>query len=169
MLPSGAMPKPLICRRTRLPILATPRSKWAVLALAMLLFLTAPVVIWHDIDVMAREVPGAEFADSISFIFLIVMWFVTAPIVWGFIWCCLAFYPGSVPLTAWNRARPVWSAAWTLLIGGAALAFAAVAPWSSAQDHLPHLSHAVFDVWLLLMLRSAVVVQPPFNPAAQNR
>jgi len=142
-------------------VFATPRSRRAVLAVAWFLFLTAPLAVACYFDVERRLGAYPPDADTIAIPILgfVALWAATAPVTWGFVWLCVRRYPGRVPLAAWNRDRPVWSAAWTLAVVAAIACFVLGTPWPRAADHPLLIVHVVLDLWFLLVLRSAIVAQ----------
>ncbi len=146
-------------------MLRTPKNIISVIFLAVALYLTAPFVEWYFYTTELARGSFPSDADSISiplFQFA-VGWVLGAPVATLLIWFALRDYLGAVSLFAFNRARPVWSAFWTLVFGFLIfkhLTFAFV----SVQKSQP------FDViqplllaYLMLCLRSSLIYSSFFG------
>jgi hypothetical protein len=140
-------------------MLRTPKNRIAVIFLAVALYLTAPLVEWYFYTTELARGSFPPDADSIAiplFRFVIV-WVLGSPIAALLVGFALQDYPGAVSLFAFNRARPVWSAFWTLVFGFLIFKHLTFA-FASAQKLQP------FDViqplllaYLMLCLRSSLI------------
>jgi hypothetical protein len=95
-------------------------------------------------------------------------WIILAPAVFGVIWFCLRKYPGAVSLFAFNTARPVWSAAWTLTV---LIYLYSDIPffYASIRDRYPmDLVTGVIEVYLMLCLRSSIIYSTSFMPKGRQ-
>jgi hypothetical protein len=142
----------------------TPRSARTVVLIAAVLFLTAPVVVvkYFYAELQRGSFPIEADAIGIPIFAFVVLQIVTAPISLGIVWLCVRRYRGAVSLLAWNRERQVWLFLWTFVC--LALAALLLAAWSDFSRH-PFLAlHAAADIWLLVVLRSGLVVQQKSVP-----
>jgi hypothetical protein len=142
-------------------LFVSPRSRRAVLILAWLLFLTAPLPVarFYYVKLGLGAYPADADSIGIPIFGFVVLWVATAPFTWGFVWLCVRRYPGRTSLAVWNRDRLLWSATWTLAFGAAAVVFVLGTPWPIAKDHPSLIAHVLLDLWFLLVLRSAIVTQ----------
>ena len=152
------MPHPQV-----VPVLCTPRTKGAVLALALLLFLSAPLaeLSYYGSELASGAYPPEADSIGIPLFYFVVALLVTAPLTWGFVWLCVRRYPGRVSLLAWDRARPIRSAVWTVLIVAAAVLFALSPSWRLHPLALFSIAHGLTAAYFLLVCRSALVLAHP--------
>jgi len=140
-------------------MLRIPKNRISVIFLAVALYLTSPLVEWYFYTTELARGSFPPNADSISiplFRFVIV-WVLGAPVAALLVGFALRDYPGAVSLFAFNRARPVWSAFWTLVFGFLIFKHLTFA-FASVQKSQP------FDViqplllaYLMLCLRSSLI------------
>ncbi|HLM60641.1 MAG TPA: hypothetical protein VK308_07555 [Pyrinomonadaceae bacterium] len=133
--------------------------------MATALYLTAPLVEWYFYTTELARGSFPPDADSIAiplFRFIIV-WVLGAPVAALLIWFALRDYPGAVSLFAFNRARSLWSAAWTLVFGYLIvheIAFAIV----SVQKSQPFdVVRSLLLAYLMLCLRSSLIYSNFFS------
>jgi hypothetical protein len=132
-----------------------------VLMMAAALFLTAPAVVagYYYVELERGSFPVDADSIGIPIFWFVTVLIVTAPITWGFIWLCVRRYPGSVSLGVWNRRRPLWALAWTIVVSAIIAMFLILTPWRNATYHPFLVLHVVMDVLLLLILRGAIVAE----------
>jgi len=140
-------------------LFSTPGSRWTVAAIAAVLFLTAPVAFLSYLmtELGASADPGDDAEAVRAWGGFLITWIATIPLTWGFVWLAIRRYPGRVPLMAWNAARPVWSAGWTMFAGASAGAFLALFAIGDGLSQIWFNLHVLLDAWFLLVLRAAVV------------
>ena len=100
-------------------------------------------------------------ADRRNFLLLLLV--PTVPVMLVLLTFALRKYPGPLPLLGWNAERPVWSMAWGLIF---AICIGLSSYWAldiGLRDPEPHpmlVIQGVLNVWLMLVLHSAIVMQP---------
>lgn len=140
-----------------------PARPATVFAAPVLLFLTAPVA--FGLFVQTSFLRGDYGTDDdltapVTWLFFVALLMATAPVSWAVVWLALRRYPGKIPLTVWQQARPRWSWGWTAFFGSVALVFVCELAFALADWHPPLALHCVADLWMLAVLRAALVAQP---------
>jgi len=137
----------------------TPKTRAALIALAVVLYLTAPIVEWFY---FSNELGRGHYpvnADSIALPLgsFIIGWLIGSPVAVVLLWFSMRSYPGSVSLFGFNRARPYWSLGWSILF--AFLVFEAVffAMQSAVLVHPIDMIQSTLMAYLFLCLRSSIV------------
>lgn len=140
-------------------MLKTPKSRASVIALALALYLTAPVVEWFY---YTTELDRGSFpvdADSIGLPLgmFMVGWLVGAPLAALLIWLALRSYPGRVSLFSFNGERPYWSLLWSALFAVPMFYDLFFAVESVYNLQPLDVVQATLLAYLLLCLRSSIV------------
>ena len=148
-----------------LNMMRTPKHRKSVVTFAILLYLTAPLIEWYFYTTELARGSFPPDADSIAiplFRFVIV-WVLGAPIVALLVWFALRDYPGAVSLFAFNRARLIWSAVWTLVFGYLVVQEFAFAVASFQKSQPFDVIRSLLLVYLMLCLRSSLIYSNFFN------
>ncbi len=131
------------------------------MVLALFLVASAPLVetryYWSALARGDPRLTPESIADTMETFVLGLR--LLAPLIVLICWVCLRRYPGAVPLAAWNRRRPWWSWAWTLLLGGGVLIIASDLFEPTYAENALFLAQSIGTIYLLLSLRAAVVSQ----------
>jgi hypothetical protein len=147
----------------------TPKAKRTVWLLALISLLAEPFVEYVYYRTNLRRGAYPANADSIGIpIFQFAFgWVVTLPFVLAFIWFALRDYPGSVSFVAWNSARPVWSAAWSIILSLLAASYAWFALQSAMRGFPLDVAAALLSTYLMLCFRSSIIFSRAFMRASQ--
>ncbi|MGI8556663.1 MAG: hypothetical protein ACR2LT_09955 [Pyrinomonadaceae bacterium] len=146
-------------------MLRTPKNRISVIFLAVALYLTAPFVEWYFYTTELARGSFSPDADSISiplFQFAIG-WVLGAPIAALLVGFALRDYPGAVSLFTFNRARPVWSAIWTLVFGYLVFKHLTFAVASVQKSQPFDVIQPILLAYLTLCLRSSLVYSNLFS------
>jgi hypothetical protein len=140
-------------------MLRTPKNRISVIFLAVALYLTAPFVEWYFYTTELARGSFPSDADSIGiplFRFIIV-WVLGAPVAALLIGFALQDYQGGISLFGFNRARPVWSAFWTLVFGFLVFKHLTFAIASMQESQPFDVIQPLFLAYLMLCLRSSLL------------
>jgi hypothetical protein len=148
--------------------LTTPRSKRAMWALTLVWYaslLLAEALYYSQALSSGAFRPEADSIGKPLFQFT-AAWAAGAPLVLGFAAFALRRYPGRVSLWAYDRAKPLRSLAWTLLL----TALAGLLLFSCAQSlvtaHYPDAATSLAGAYIVACWRSSLVGATPVAPLA---
>ena len=137
----------------------TPKRRMPIIILAILLYLTAPLIEWYY---FSTELARGSFQPSADSILLpiwtfLIGWALGAPVASLLLWYALFRYPGQVSLFGFNHARPYWSLAWSILFAVLVFCDLFFAVTSAYRWQPLDLLQSVTMVYLLLCLRASIV------------
>lgn len=140
-------------------MLRTPKNRATVVVLAIVLYLTAPLVEWYYFN---NELTRGSFpvnADSILLPISIFLtgWVVGAPVVALFLCYALQQYPGQVSLFSFNRARRYWSLIWSVILVAPIFYDVFFAVQSAYRLQPLDVLQALLTAYLLLCLRASII------------
>jgi hypothetical protein len=150
-------------------LIQTPKMKRTAWLLALVSILAQPLVeaVYYSTNLGRGAYPTDADSIGIPIFQFVFGWLLTLPVVIAFVWFALREYPGSVPLAAYNTARPIWSFLWSAVL----LLLAASYVWFAFQSIMRGLpfdvAAALLSIYLLLCLRSSVVYSSAFMRRSQ--
>jgi sterol desaturase/sphingolipid hydroxylase (fatty acid hydroxylase superfamily) len=140
-------------------MLETPKKRSSVIALAIALYLTAPLVEWFYYRTELERGSFPVNADSIGLPLGMFMlgWFIGAPFAALIVWLILRSYPGRVSLFSFNGERPYWSIFWSVLFAVPVFYDFFFAVESIYRLQPLDVIQALLTVYLILCLRSSLI------------
>lgn len=140
-------------------MLKTPKKRATVVALAIVLYLTAPLTEWYYLNTELERGSFPANADSIILpIFRFVIgWLIMSPFIALFIWLTLRAYPGRVSLFSFNFERSYWSVIWSMLFAVPVFYEIFFAAESIYRLNPLDVVQPLLTAYLLLCLRSSII------------
>ena len=142
-------------------LIRTPRSRVLIWIFAIVAWFTMPIVyaLYMDGELKAGKFPVDADSIGIPVGLTAIATLILAPLFFGVVWLALRDYR-PVTLFAWNKARPIWSIVWTLVIGAAAFDLLRSGTYLILESGLEHplfILHKLVQIYLFLVLRAAIV------------